>query len=84
MSCCGKNKYPSALTMARDLSVTVVQAMRHAVKTGEFMTTASETKKRLETCQICEKKTGVRCSMCGCYISLKTAVLTATCPIGKW
>lgn len=84
MSCCGRGKYPSVSSMAKDLSVTVLHALRHAVATGEVLANASITKTRIEVCDVCEHKTGVRCSKCGCFISLKTAVATANCPIGKW
>lgn len=84
MSCCGKGKYPGIHSMAKDLSVTVMRALREAVKTGKVLAPEHDVRKRLETCNLCEYKTGVRCSKCGCYISLKTAVLAAKCPIQKW
>ena len=84
MSCCGQGKYPNAYTMTRDLSVTVVNAFRHALKTGEILSTEEDARNRITTCNACEFKSGVQCTKCGCYISLKTAVKVAKCPIGKW
>ena len=84
-SCCGKNaKYPSAITMAKDLSATVLAAMRHAISQGEVLADESLVRKRLKTCESCDRKTGVRCRECGCFISLKTAIQVAECPLGKW
>jgi hypothetical protein len=41
---------------------------------------------RLEICNSCEwfKKSLQKCRKCGCFMSLKTTLKQATCPIGKW
>lgn len=41
---------------------------------------------RLEICNSCEwfKKNLQKCRKCGCFMSLKTTLKQATCPIGKW
>ena len=43
-------------------------------------------KKRQEICNGCEyrKKLLNRCSVCGCFLSFKTKLLSAECPVGKW
>lgn len=84
MSCCRKNKYPSMSSMAKDLSNSVVTALRHAVRSGELLTSEQDVRKRIDLCNKCDYKSGMRCLKCGCFISLKTAVLTAECPIKKW
>lgn len=85
MGCCGKRSmYPSVRSMAKDISATVLQAMRQAISSGEVLADEELIRKRLSTCNRCEKKTGVRCRECGCYITLKTAVLVAECPLRKW
>ncbi len=38
----------------------------------------------LETCAACEKNQDGWCSECGCWIKLKTAYATESCPLGKW
>ena len=41
---------------------------------------------RMAICTNCEffKKNGARCKKCNCFMKLKTDLLHATCPIGKW
>ena len=39
---------------------------------------------RQKTCDSCEKKTGVRCSECGCFLMLLRKVESASCPLEKW
>jgi hypothetical protein len=41
---------------------------------------------RMAICKKCEffiKKTS-QCSKCGCFMSLKTKLVNASCPVGKW
>lgn len=83
MSCC-PNKMPGATSMAKDLATTALNAMRMAVRGGEILAQDDVIKRRIEACSGCDRKLGVRCTKCGCYISLKTAVAAATCPLGKW
>ena len=72
------------MSMARDLSNNVVQALRHGLKTGELLANEEVVRMRIKKCDGCSHKSGFRCTKCGCYISLKTAVLTAKCPEGLW
>jgi len=83
-SCCKNSGYPSALEMAKDFSNTAMNAMRQALKTGEILASSDTIKKRLEICEKCPSKTGVRCRDCGCYLSLKTGIKAAECPLKKW
>lgn len=83
MSCC-PNKMPNATSMAKDIAATALNAMRMAIRSGEILAQDDIIKKRITTCNSCDRKMGARCTKCGCYISLKTAVAAATCPIGKW
>jgi hypothetical protein len=41
---------------------------------------------RMETCLGCENllKLTKQCNKCGCFMELKTRLLDAKCPIGKW
>ena len=45
-------------------------------------------KERIEICKVCPyaKKTlgMLRCGLCGCVMVIKTRVLKAKCPAGKW
>lgn len=41
---------------------------------------------RMSICKECpflNQKT-VQCTKCGCFMSLKTTLLSAKCPVGKW
>lgn len=41
---------------------------------------------RLSICQTCPffSKAGNRCKKCGCFMSLKTTLRKAKCPVGNW
>jgi hypothetical protein len=41
---------------------------------------------RLEICKVCPafNKYLNKCRKCGCFMQLKTTLLQAKCPIGKW
>jgi flavoprotein len=49
-------------------------------------------KKRLAICKVCPKASRKRadgislnkCTVCGCYLELKTKVKSETCPLEKW
>lgn len=70
--------------MAANLAGTVVHAIRHAIQTGEILASDELIKKRVEACNRCDRKLGVRCQECGCYVNKKAAVLVSKCPINRW
>jgi hypothetical protein len=41
---------------------------------------------RLEICRACEhfKPRVQQCGKCGCFMTLKTTLKKARCPVGKW
>lgn len=43
-------------------------------------------KERLEICKACPEliKLTTQCKKCGCFMSAKTKLKMASCPIGKW
>jgi len=49
-------------------------------------TSESESEKRLNICMICPELISLttQCKKCGCFMSLKTKMESAKCPIGKW
>ena len=49
-----------------------------------MLTDTATRAQRESTCNACEKKQGVRCSECGCFLMLLRKVVVATCPLGKW
>lgn len=42
--------------------------------------------RRMETCEGCDRflKVTRQCLQCGCMMNLKTKLLSAKCPLGKW
>ena len=60
------------------------QAAR-AFACGEQITASAETiAKRKAICEKCENWTGSRCTICGCWTTLKIRLATEACPVGKW
>jgi len=45
---------------------------------------AKDADERMAICNACEFLKGDRCDKCGCFMSIKTKMATAQCPIGKW
>lgn len=45
-----------------------------------------DAKKRYSICLDCDRflKVTNQCKECGCFMSIKTRLATASCPIGKW
>jgi hypothetical protein len=43
-------------------------------------------KERLDICKACPEliKLTTQCKKCGCFMSAKTKLKQATCPLGKW
>jgi hypothetical protein len=39
---------------------------------------------RLQTCRACDRRTGERCTACGCWIALKARGRAFACPLGRW
>jgi hypothetical protein len=39
---------------------------------------------RMSICKQCPFFIGGRCKKCGCFMSLKSTLAKAKCPIGKW
>jgi hypothetical protein len=44
----------------------------------------TEYRQRLETCRACDRRTGKRCTACGCWIALKARGRAFSCPLGRW
>lgn len=49
-------------------------------------TNKEERDRRYDTCKACDRlfKPTRTCKECGCFMSLKTWLKDATCPLGKW
>jgi len=53
----------------------------HALRSSDELTAA-----RYAVCEGCERFLSVtkQCLECGCFMNLKTRLLNAKCPLGKW
>jgi len=54
------------------------------VSDGLKLVDADEYKRRLEICDGCDRRSGGRCSKCGCNLAIKARGRAFRCPLGKW
>lgn len=71
---------PGLLDMAKNFGKA---AVAH-VKTGMAHVSEEEKQRRLDICNLCDKKKGNRCSECGCLLQIKTSWQSSECPLKKW
>lgn len=50
----------------------------------DFKDLNNEYKNRVEICNVCEERNEGICNKCGCFLSVKTMLPTAKCPLNKW
>ena len=84
MGCCGNRPLPSLRQQVQNLSLTVANVVAEAIKTGKLMASKDLIEKRVALCQQCRHKSGNRCSLCGCYLAPKLALIASKCDIKKW
>ena len=57
----------------------------HFFKTGKIIDRDNLSEERLQVCGACEhRKLNYVCSICGCFLRIKTKFIAAKCPIDKW
>ncbi len=58
----------------------------HLLDPSQYADDENLSKDRLSICQGCPEfiKLTSQCKQCGCFMSAKTKLLQAVCPIGKW
>lgn len=74
------------LQRLKNLSETVTDSFGEMAKGNNIFAEQQIQQTRMSTCQSCEHfnvKT-TQCRHCGCFMSAKTKLKTASCPIGKW
>jgi len=51
-----------------------------------ILTEAELAAERMKVCEACPsfKKLARQCSLCGCFLDLKTKLIDASCPVEKW
>lgn len=84
-SCCSPKIRPVSLgSMALNFSLSVFNAINHAVKSKKILAPKNIVEKRIATCKGCEQLKLNRCQACGCYIVVKAGMDAEKCPEGKW
>jgi hypothetical protein len=81
-----KPKMPGMGKLANNFTGAVKRAAHAAIK-GEAVFVNKLTKDtRSAICNMCELRSGSRCSHpeCGCFLDGKTELATEECPIGLW
>jgi len=76
----GEQELPPLTTQAANLFQSVVAF----VGDGCGIVDDQQYRRRLEICQTCGQRTGMRCAACGCWINVKARGRVFRCPIGKW
>ena len=88
MSCCGgnKNKFvkSSFSYKVKEAALTFANVVVHAANTGEILAEKSVIEKRISICNVCTYKSGIRCQLCGCFLTPKAGLKASSCPIKKW
>jgi hypothetical protein len=63
----------------------VVRVARRALlDDGRVLADEQTHYQRLLVCHECPHAQENRCSLCGCYLSIKTTLAASECPAGKW
>ena len=84
-SCCSSKIRPISMgSMALNFSLSVFNAINHAVKTKKVLAAKNIVEDRIKTCKGCEHMKINRCNACGCYIVAKAGMDAEKCPEGKW
>jgi hypothetical protein len=56
----------------------------HAVQTGQIKADDKVIERRVHICKDCRHLENTRCSVCGCFVTLKAGLKVEKCPLGKW
>jgi hypothetical protein len=70
--------------MAANAAGSFAQLVKHAATKGEVLATRAVREARLAVCSGCEFKDSLRCRACGCFLNLKTGLVSEICPKGRW
>lgn len=69
MSCCGQT----------------VEQRAVEDQTSFLLNKETRSQERMAVCQTCSELQALnRCRQCGCFMTIKTRIYSATCPLGKW
>ena len=79
-----KTQMPSLIEMGKNLISTATNAAKDVAAGNNPSATEEQANSRLQICRGCEHYVSERCTQCGCYMSVKTYIRAASCPVGKW
>jgi hypothetical protein len=74
------------LQQLQGLSNTIVDSVGDMSKGKNIFCPSNIVNERLSTCNTCPDfvRSTTQCRQCGCFMSAKTRLKKASCPIGKW
>ena len=81
--CCQSSEselMPGMLTQA----ISAGLAVGRYVAAGAKNVSRASRHERLKQCKACEMLSGTRCSVCGCFVAIKSWMATEACPLNKW
>lgn len=80
--------YPSLLTMAKNLAVSLVDTVKEYARSGDLLVEEDEFLDRLEICCSCDlfDPDEIRCTheSCGCFLKAKGRLVAMMCPLYLW
>jgi len=85
MSCCkGKNTLPPKSKQVSNFVLSVANAIANAIKSGKIVAPEAVISKRISICTNCRHLSENRCSVCGCFVNIKTGINSEKCPLNHW
>lgn len=75
---------PSTMEMAKNLMKDGSAILKNALSGKQTIADDEERERRWSICQACPMLQNDRCTQCGCYMKIKVAFTSTSCPIGKW
>lgn len=77
-------KHQKVKATAAQMVSSLMSTAKQAITTGNLSQVERDI--RFETCKHCPSfiPDGERCAECGCFMSAKTYIRGAECPLGKW
>jgi hypothetical protein len=85
MGCCGRGGVRPRLTQQiKNLGIDLANVVAYAKSTGKVKAPEDTIKRRLDVCRSCPHLQNIRCTVCGCFISLKAGLEATSCPLKKW
>ena len=81
-----KKLFAETIKVSRSLSQSTSKGVSAIINNKKIITSKSGAQQRLDECNKCkdlDKSLG-RCTVCGCFVSIKVKADYESCPLGKW